>query len=801
MGQTVPQLPARQDIMPDDRPEERPVDKNAVIIFSAAGKYGLKRNDSVILAPVYQEIQTINKSTYWLKNNERYGLADKNAKIIMPVEWDMIKTNFMINQALTVFKNGKAGVYNIKGEEIVPAIYDTILYANVTSNYSFALMNNEPVLLYKNIPVRDQYASIAFYNNLVIVKQNEKYGVLKEGAVIVPPQYDSIFVANQKSYMPFKPGKYFSAYSIDGSMLFIIQNKKYGLLDDDGTVVITPENDRIDFDSYRKLFYIRKDSLTGLYIERTGRRTAVEFQEVYTAGVQYITVKKDGKYGILTYNNEQVIPCEYEKIESMPQNAGFRVWQNGKAGWLSVNGRPIIPAIYDNIEPFPHIQSFNGLYKVFVKDKMGIADPQNKMILPPVYTDIGEIANLLEVFNGRKFGLYKKDGTQIFDTVYIRLRKSITNNSHAVFSYKDSLTGIIKDDGTVLFNPVFKEIHYITNTEGLVSRFNNNQSKYLVVKDTKNRYGIFDEDKMQMTVPVLYDNIYQKFETKDITYFTAKKSTRFGIIDGNNNIIIPFVYDSVDMSKADADILDEPQFVAKKGNRYGAITLKNKTSVPFVYSSLVKLSGDNAYKASTGKYYILINGKNTVMNKGPFDDIAMFEGNSALSFYNGKMKLLTKGGAFISKETPMEPHIGYTTFEELKQALIKALNSTDNTALKIFAGKVAPSYHILYFLKQNIFTRTSIGYVSVEGIREKYYEDLVAFKTTQWQTGRYNKSALTDVDDYTFSDDGFVTNNRIDEPAFGGAVVLEKLLKSAVKINGYWISSYFMAGDFYVEED
>ncbi|MBB2148632.1 hypothetical protein [Pedobacter gandavensis] len=126
------------------------------------------------------------------------------------------------------------------------------------------------------------------------------------------------------------------------------------------------------------------------------------------------------------------------------------------------------------------------------------------------------------------------------------------------------------------------------------------------------------------------------------------------------------------------------------------------------------------------------------------------------------MGLIDQNGKFIGKPAAMTSHQGYETFDELKFALVKALDSKDDEELKRFADQIAPSKHILFFLKDNPFNRKSIGILNIGLIKQKYYHVLLEFKLDKWQRpNAYNHRSLPAVPDYTAHEEGdYVGNMR-----------------------------------------
>ena len=123
-----------------------------------------------------------------------------------------------------------------------------------------------------------------------------------------------------------------------------------------------------------------------------------------------------------------------------------------------------------------------------------------------------------------------------------------------------------------------------------------------------------------------------------------------------------------------------------------------------------------------------------------------------------KMRVIDSKGKFTTGAVNMEIHKGYHTFDELKFALIDALNSDDDLLLKKdFANKIAPSEHLLYYLKQNLFDSRPL-YVNIDFIKTKYFDDLKKFKQREWNSNQqfgyqgYKKSSLTEVVDYVIEE-------------------------------------------------
>ena len=130
---------------------------------------------SIMVSHVYQtiingasQIRTEKKLLHYnnyaaFSIDGKQGLIDSNGKEIVPAKYDIIFTSEYSN-FITVSINGKWGCLNKKGEEVIELKYEDIL---------------------------------ELYNNLIAVKLDGKWGILNtKNEVIQPFKYDSIEPVN-----------------------------------------------------------------------------------------------------------------------------------------------------------------------------------------------------------------------------------------------------------------------------------------------------------------------------------------------------------------------------------------------------------------------------------------------------------------------------------------------------------------------------------------------------------------------------------------------------------------------------
>ena len=791
--------PGEHDLMISD-PGDGPVSVEAggtrsnriTIYYGDNKKKGLKSSDGkVALIPNYDDIQFTDYG-FLIRQGAKYGALTKTVTPILPVEYDSIYTDsYTRGNNIKAKKKDKWGVFAEDGKTLLPVKFYKILYSDSGTGFSLVQKNkgDAPEGYFGDKKFGRPLQRVIIYLNGVVATSGGKQGFLKDGKEILPFEYDSIATNAYK----FRPKQIVMLYRTQLTNLTVTKNGKFGLANLSGRVFLQPVYDKITYMPDKKLYILIKDKKYGVHFEETGFYLEAAYDMVSPEGSRYVIVTKDKKKGLFINMGNWVIPLEdgYDNITI--KGKGFTLLKDKKNGLADGNGIITVPVIYDENEEISYTTS--RYYRAKLNGKYGFIDDKNTVIVPAEYDALFLSYDFVTGIKDKQFYIFNEKGLPVGGP-YDKIRSSETQRSNLIFAQKNGLWSIISNTARgVIFETQFKEINYLYDQDLLISSLNNGKA-HLVVKDKNNKYGIFEEYKGEMAIPAVYDGIYQKTYAVAQTYFVAKKDKKFGVIDGFNRVTVPFEYDSINFNNARL-INDEAQIVAVKNKKFGVINLSNQVVVPFEYKEVVKISVTNLYKAKKKDTWMLIDGANKVLNAGPFDEIAQFEGDNALTFYKGQMRVINNLGVLTTQPVAMQPHNGYKTFDELKYALVTALDSPDDALLKIFADKAAPSGQTFYFLKRNIFNREPLYSPDVDGIRQRYFEALLNFKRSAKNStySEYKKGDITNVQDHTLLSDGFVTVKRSTEWDYGGRF-MELILRNAVKINGYWISTYFMTRQF-----
>lgn len=172
------------------------------------------------------------------------------------------------------------------------------------------------------------------FRNLHNVKNNGKYGIMYRGNLILP------CVADGKLAM--LPNVELITATIDGKPV---------LIDCQGKMIAEPGTyDEIDGTGYNVLT-VKKDGKTGI-ISADGTVLVPHEYDNVTIRQRFYIVKNDSKYGVFSFDNEEILAPQFDGIYSSQDNEGnatdeyYWTKKGDKWGILTPDGHQILPAIY-----------------------------------------------------------------------------------------------------------------------------------------------------------------------------------------------------------------------------------------------------------------------------------------------------------------------------------------------------------------------------------------------------------------------------------------------------------------------
>ena len=271
-----------------------------------------------------------NSETYFLlEKDEKYGITNSKEEVVIEPQYDgIIIPN--PNRAVFLCKNGEESkVINAKNEEIfqkyqnveavkleniiseTPVYVRNVLKYEKDGKYGLIDMAGEEIVK----PKYDEISSLGYKQGQILIKEKEKYGIIdSQGNTIIKPIFDSIqsdqYYTDQDKYE--KSGYIVCETTEDGY--------RYGYYDYEGSKIL--DND------YNEIVRIAKVSGTddiyliasengqaGVFVNNN-KIIDTKYQSIiYNDDTKNFVVEITGKYGVINNRGVEILPVDYSSIE------------------------------------------------------------------------------------------------------------------------------------------------------------------------------------------------------------------------------------------------------------------------------------------------------------------------------------------------------------------------------------------------------------------------------------------------------------------------------------------------------
>lgn len=366
--------------------------------------------------------------------------------------------------------------------------------------------------------------------NFSVIQEGEKFGVERNGEIIIEPQYDEIIIPNSHREV-------FLCKKEENKKFVNSENKE-----------IFKEYEKVDLipiydDVYEKniLTYMKNNKYGLLGI--TGETiTEAKYEEIYNLGYKQgeVIVKEAGKYGIIDEKGNKKIQNKYDAIKSDEyyieqygyKKSGYIVQQttqNGyRYGYYDSEATQVLKEEYNQLSRMTQIDS-NDIYLIVAQNGQYGLFINNSKIIDTQYQEI-EYNSDLEIFiveRTGKFGVMNLNGAEILKPEYTEIQ------INGIYLYT------IKDEEQKVWDNSGKEVDI--SFETVIQK---TDSEYFIKSESGN-YSILDSDLN----PISKQNYrYLEYIYNDC-FIATNEQDKTGIIDLQENIIIDFKYDVIQVIK------------------------------------------------------------------------------------------------------------------------------------------------------------------------------------------------------------------------------------------------------------
>jgi len=378
----------------------------------------------------------------------------------------------------------------------------------------------------------------------------------------------------------------------------------------------------------------------------------------------YAVENSKGSWIILdSFGNDILNEQSYDEIH--PLNDGLiRVSVNEKFGFINVNGEIIHPLIYSDATSF-----YNN--RAFVQDEKGwhIIDINGNKIdeIKTYFNSISDFSEDLAVVRAqRKYGYIDINGNVVIPLKY-----------NYADSFSEGLACVRMDNSEEYFyidkfgnqKIVLNATDIHANSE--VERFCKENDSYLYFK-TDEHFGLMTR-KSEIVIQSKYQEIVLVDLGNKNILAKVRRYNKWGLVDTNGNEVVPCSYDFIgDTQNYDPDegiILDELSFLQRNdlltalkfNGRWGILNQDCEIVIPFKYDSLVCFGDNDILGVQLNGKWVFIDSYGKVIGLLQFEGIYPFLNGVAPFLLNGKYGLMNRSGAIIIP--PLYYSVNYFEYE------------------------------------------------------------------------------------------------------------------------------------------
>ncbi len=416
--------------------------KNGLLKVSKNGKFGfINKMGQQVLPCIFDEATNGSKGIHVIIDGKE-GFYLHDGTVLFNCEYDLVFDEYE-RGIFVVEKNGQQGVFDIKGKEIMPCIYQRckisdLIWCESPDMWYAADLNGKIIAKVSKPEDAEVYVSDFIYD---VAYVEIKYYSGEIERRIIDNQGHSCVVSDY----------YYLEHYSNGLFFVSTKESKVGLIDKNNNIVLPTEYDGIDSNIIKKMADNRV-VLKGA-IDNTGKVVIpCKYEDVAICNRFTAFRDKGGKWRV-NMNGEVV---EVDGIlglgsEGEVVNGLTRVWKDGKCGCLDGEGKQIVPFICDYIESISE-----GMFLVRSNDKYGYIDITGKEIIPMELTSARDFHEGMAIVEkeGKKY-LIDKSGNLITSLDY-----DYVGDFHDGMAYvlKDGKLGYIDKTGKLSVPCVYKGI-------------------------------------------------------------------------------------------------------------------------------------------------------------------------------------------------------------------------------------------------------------------------------------------------------------------------------------------------------
>ena len=508
-----------------------PFEHQLAYVKNKGKEFYINPKNEIVIEGSFDKIDIFSEGLAAIKKNKKWGFIDKNGKLVIPLIYDNV-SYFEKNGLVKVSKNKKFGFTNKEGKEIIPLIFEDADYQQldniviVKKNKKWAFFDNHGKQLSDFVYDKVFGAEIYKYDFSKEVFLDSKTTFFKSGGALVLKNGNYEFL-NENIQPSFPKNKFDSASVFDTYKNAIVKRKgKYGMIKPNGEIKVPFEYDYIEpFDSnlpnFSEYYNARKGKIYSFFnqnLKKIGESYEPIYNDFSTNNTEISFKSLKGKYGVVDWQGNEKIPFVYDEALDFKKSENSIAKKNGKFGVINFKNKEIFPFIYDEINELDEVENLKNTFILSNKIEDKLLNINGKALL-------SGYQSILPVFYDHSKFIVKK------------------NNKF----------GIVDLQNKILLPIIYEEISDWVEYGP--------ENRHIVKRNGK--YGMVEYKTFKEKIPVIYDFV---FIARGLVFVGENK--KYGVIDLNNNVLCPLVFDEIKPSFGYGFGMSESKIFAKTGGKY-----------------------------------------------------------------------------------------------------------------------------------------------------------------------------------------------------------------------------------------
>lgn len=333
-----------------------------------------------------------------IEKNGKYGLIDFNGKEVLPAEYDEIVTLEGTENSILIKKDGKVGLVNDNGGIIAEVEYKEIKNLGETYKNGYITINEDGkygvISATKKQILENKYDEISqtYLGEYYLVKESGNQKLIdSKGNIVIEKGFDDVKSKTSNGIIFVKDNLYGEMNSsgettIEAKYQYLEEakdgiyiakkNDQYGIIDQEQNTKLEFNYIGITYNEKAKIYFAEdaeyKTSLidSNFNIKATGILSEINTEKLY------IRMRINDEYKYYNLKGE-----EKSNTEILEDNTIFLSKKDGKYGYIDKKGNIIVDYIYDDATE----QNEYGYVAVKKNGLWGSIDKNGKTVIEPKY--------------------------------------------------------------------------------------------------------------------------------------------------------------------------------------------------------------------------------------------------------------------------------------------------------------------------------------------------------------------------------------------------------------------------------